>query len=106
MEQGVYIFKNSDDFLKAMEDIGRQYKTSTPVSLTKEMLSMEDVRKEIIFLKKCELNAFVGYLTSTLIKINVTFQKGNYAITYQFKGKIVLYNELHHYLKQKEWNMV
>ena len=106
MEQGVYIFENSDDFLKVMEDLGKEYKQNNLISLTKEMLSMEDIRKEINFLNECEMNAFVGYHTSSIIKINITFNESNYAITYLFKGKSFLYHKMHLYLREKEWKMV
>ena len=110
MANGIYVFNNADDFLKAIKNIEQEYqeKTSTGiVELNKQLLSTSELRKEINFLDKCRLNSFMGFLTSKIIKVNITWDNCNYLITYQFKGSTsgdrTIYKQLHKYLRKREW---
>ena len=113
MANGIYVFNNADDFLKAIKNIEQEYqeKTSTRiVELNKQLFSTSELRKEIDFLNNCRLNSFMGFLTRKIIKVNITVDNCNYLITYRFKGSKngdkTIYKQLHHYLKKREWQNI
>ena len=110
MANGVYLFEDAEDFLKAIENIQQQYEENTStriVELNKQLFSTSELRKEINFLDKCRLNSFIGFLTRKIIKVNITYNGCNYSVTYYFKGSTngdkTIYKQLHHYLRKREW---
>ena len=89
MTNGIYVFKDADDFLKTIEDIQQQYnenKQRRIIELNKQLFSTSELRKEINFLDKCRLNSFMGFLTKKIIKVNITYDDCDYSVTYYFKG--------------------
>ena len=85
MANGVYLFEDAEDFLKAIENIQQQYEENTStriVELNKQLFSPSELRKEINFLDKCRLNSFIGFLTRKIIKVNITYNGCNYSVTY------------------------
>ena len=110
MANGIYVFNNADDFLKAIKNIEQEYQENTStriVELNKQLFSTSELRKEINFLNNCRLNSFMGFLTRKIIKVNITWDNCNYLITYQFKGSTnsngTIYKQLHQYLRKREW---
>lgn len=111
MANGVYLFEDAEDFLKAIEDIQQKYNENTStmiVELNKQLFSTSELRKEINFLDKCRLNSFMGFLTKKIIKVNITYDDCDYSVTYYFKGSTssngTIYKRLHRYLRKREWN--
>ena len=110
MGNGVYVFEDAEDFLKAIENLQQQYKENAStriVELNKQLFNVSELRKEINFLDKCRLNSFMGFLTSKIIKVNITHNNCDYLVTYYFKGSTTgnrtIYKQLHHYLRKREW---
>ena len=111
MANGVYLFEDAEDFLKAIEDIQQQYdenKQRRIIELNKQLFSTSELRKEINFLNNCRLNSFMGCLTKKIIKVNITYDDCDYSVTYYFKGSTssngTIYKRLHRYLRKREWN--
>ena len=111
MANGIYVFNNADDFLKAIKNIEQEYQENTStriVELNKQLFSTSELRKEINFLNNCRLNSFIGFLTKKIIKVNITYEDCDYSVTYYFKGSTssngTIYKRLHRYLRKREWN--
>lgn len=68
--------------------------------LTKMLNTVDDVRNEIEYLKKCRINVYNGYYGKKEIIINLTSNKGKvYVISYLIKGSS-LYSEFRRYLRK------
>lgn len=68
-----------------------------------------DVKKQIQYLNNVKINCFTGFKGKKQILVNITLNTGLiYLITYKFKftKSNHLYNDLHHYLRQREWGLI
>lgn len=106
MEEGIYIFKDSNSFLKVMEQLAKEYGKPKPlIELNKHLNTSTEANKEINYLNKCSINCFTGFQKHSLIKLSVTGSDGvKYHITYSFNTGLGngLYRKLHRYLRKRE----
>lgn len=107
MQEGVYIFEDSEDFIKVIEDLKDFVGVSGEwIRLSKWLMTLENVQKEINFLNKCEILTFSGFSKQKIIKVSLRHDNKRYVVTYLFKcsrGDRCAYSILHHYLRKREW---
>lgn len=78
-------------------------------NLTIPLNTIDDMRAEIQYLNNVKINCFTGFKGKKQILVNITLNTGLiYLITYKFKvtKSNHLYNDLHHYLRQREWGLI
>ena len=108
MEQGIYIFNNSNSFIKAMEQLAKEYNKPKPriIYLNKHLDSCKSVRKELNFIKKCHINSFDSFYTSQVVRITITdYTDCTINIKYTFKGTGYLFREFRRYIKRNKENI-
>lgn len=110
MANGIYIFNDAEDFIKVIEDIEQQYNENKPtnlVKLSKPLFNKSALEKEVKFLNECRLNVFSCFLSKKVIKVNITYNKCDYLVTYYFKGctsnSKSIYKQFKYYLRKREW---
>lgn len=108
MEAGIYIFKDTDTFLKHIELLAKEYNKPKPktIYLTKHLDSCQAVRKEIRFINKCNINSFSTFYTSKVAIISITdYTNCTINIKYTFKGTGYLFSEFRRYIKKHKENI-
>ena len=105
MKQGIYIFDNETDFIKAIEQLNHHYwNKPTAIYLSKKVETTKQLKKEISFIDKCSINGFTGFMKAKKIKLNITDGfKYNYVVTYCFNsaGSGTIYDKLNKYLRKR-----
>ena len=109
MEQGIYIFEDTNSFLKQMRILIKEYNKPKPkiLYLNKHLDSCKSVRKELNFIKKCYINSFDSFYTSQVIRITITdYTNCTINIRYTFKGESgYLFREFRRYIKRNKENI-
>ena len=109
MEQGIYIFKDTNSFLKQMRILTKEYNKPKPkiLYLNKYIDSCKSVRKELNFIKKCYINSFDSFYNSQVVRITITDYTGcTINIRYTFKGESgYLFREFRKYIKRNKENI-
>ena len=105
MTNGLYIFEDKEDFLKAIDELSELYNTQRNdfQYLHKHFNTIQDVKHEISFLNKCQIIAYSSFRRDSLIKVSLKDCFSNkFNITYSFNNshKGTAFDELYSYLKK------